>query len=730
MKQVVQNFRNGKLSLDEVPPPALQEGGVLVNNHYSLVSAGTEKTVIEFAQQTLAGKAKSRPDLVKEVLNKIKTDGIWTTYKTVSNRLDTPLTLGYSTAGEVIAVGANAPGFALNDLVACAGGGYASHAEVVFVPKNLCVKVPDNVTPQEAAFTTLGAIALQGIRVLELTPGDRIVVLGLGLIGQLTVQLLNAYGYSVFGLDVNEEQLKSASRLGLKHGAVIGKDDVEKLVTSFSQGAGTDAVIITASTSSSDPVRLAGSLCRDKGKVSVVGDVGLDIPRNIYYAKELQLTVSRSYGPGRYDPVYEEKGIDYPIGYVRWTEKRNMEEFLRLLSRESVQVKPMITHIFKIEDALKAYNLILENPNNEVFSGILLEYGRTREIKPTITLRTQSGNKTAKDFINVGLIGAGNFASHIILPSLNRIPSANLRAIADIEGPKANAASRKTPCAYITSDYREILGDDAIDLVVVATRHDQHAAIASEALRKNKNVHLEKPLALNLAQLKEVIEAERSSEGRLMVGFNRRFSPHIVETKRFLEKVNTPLLMYSRVNAGYIPRDNWVHDPEVGGGRIVGEACHFIDLLLFLAESNPQRVFASKVQGREPVNEDDNVTMSIDFANGSRGLILYTSLGNRSAPKEYFEIFADEKVIVIDNFHSSRFFQKNTSRKIRGHKQDKGHLSEFRSFISAIIQGEPSPISMEDQILTTMTSFKVLDAIKTREPQHIDISEAFKPGTL
>ena len=396
MKQLLQDCRTGDLRVAEVPVPALRPGGILVKNHYSLVSAGTERAVIEFARQSLVGKARSRPDLVKEVLNKIKTDGLLATYRTAMQRLDEPLPLGYSCAGEVIEVGRGAEEFGKGDLVACGGGSYASHAEVVFVPKNLAVKIPENVTTKEAAFVTLGAIALQGVRRAELTPGECVAVIGLGLIGQLTVQILNAYGFPVLGLDVSQRQVEKALKLGLREAAVIGQDDVEKVARAFSDGQGVDAVIITAATKSREPIELAGRICRDKGRVSVVGDVGMDIPRNLYYEKELDLRISRSYGPGRYDPNYEERGIDYPIGYVRWTEKRNMEEFLRLISIGRVDVKSMITHIFKIEDALKAYELILENPNKEDFTAVLLEYDPAKEHTPKITLKAGPSVKRTK----------------------------------------------------------------------------------------------------------------------------------------------------------------------------------------------------------------------------------------------------------------------------------------------------------------------------------------------
>jgi predicted dehydrogenase/threonine dehydrogenase-like Zn-dependent dehydrogenase len=726
MRQMIQNFRTGKLQVEEVPIPHLKDYGVLVKNHYSLVSAGTEKAVIEFAKQSLAGKAKRRPDLVKEVLNKIKTEGILSTYKAALNRLDTPLPLGYSCAGEIIGVGKKVEGINRGDLVACGGIGYASHAEVVFVPKNLCVNIPDNISTKEASFVTLGAIAMQGVRVADRTPGEKVAVIGLGLVGQLTIQILNAYGFSVFGLDVNKKQIEKAFDLGLKHGAVIGEDDINKIVDSFTNRVGVDGVIITAATKSSEPVELAGRICRDKGKVSIVGDIGMNIPRNIYYEKEIDLAVSRSYGPGRYDPNYEEKGLDYPIGYARWTEKRNMEEFLRLISIERVDVKPMITHTFKIEDALMAYNLILENPDKEEFTGVLLEYNPAKEHKPTIEISKVKKETVQKDVLNAGLIGSGNFAHNVILPCIKKIKYLNLKAIVDAKGERAKRAANKYKCEYVTSDYNTVLNDENIDLVIISTRHDLHVQIAIQALKKDKNVHLEKPMALNMKQLKELVKAESASKGRLMVGFNRRFAPHVIETKKLLTDTQTPMLIYYRVNAGYIPKEHWVHDLEEGGGRIIGEVCHFVDLFQFLTNSAPEKVYATKISAKEPVIESDNVEIMIDFSNGSRGSILYTSLGSKAASKEYIEIFTDDTVAIIDNFKSGKFFRKNRLKKLRRFNLDKGHHKEFETFTKAILNGEPAPISMEEQILATLVTFKILESLEKKEPVEINLSEVFK----
>lgn len=715
MKQLLQNYKTGELKIAEVPAPALKPGGVLVKNHYSLVSAGTERAVIEFAKQSLIEKARSRPDLVKQVLNKIRTDGLISTYRAAMQRLDEPLPLGYSSAGEVIEVGQGVEEFCKGDLVACGGGGYASHAEVVFVPKNLAVKIPENVTTKEAAFVTLGAIALQGVRRAELTPGERVAVIGLGLIGQLTVQILNAYGFPVLGLDVSQKQVEKALKLGLREAAVIGLDDVEKVASAFSDGQGVDAVIITAATKGNEPIKLAGRICRDKGRVSVVGDVGMDIPRNIYYEKELDLRISRSYGPGRYDSNYEERGIDYPIGYVRWTEKRNMEEFLRLISIGRVDVKSMITHIFKIEDALKAYELILENPNKEDFTAVLLEYDPAKEHTPKITLKAgPSVKRTKVPVVNVGLIGGGSFAKSVILPNLKKLDKVHVKAVATATGKSAQAIAKKYGCEYATTDYREILNDEDINLVIIATRHNLHAPIAIEALKRDKNVHVEKPLALNTEELRAVIEAEKNSQGRLMVGFNRRFAPQAIKAKETLSNRKTSLMIYYRINAGYIPSDHWIHDPVEGGGRIIGEVCHFVDFLHFLTGSAPIRVYATKISQGRAVIAEDNVIITIDFADGSTGSILYTTLGSKSLPKEYVEIFADGKNIIINNFKMGGPLSL---------RQDKGHYGEFKAFIQAILEGQPSPIPMTELALTTLTTFKIHKSLEQGGPVSISLEE-------
>ncbi|MBZ9572234.1 bi-domain-containing oxidoreductase [Patescibacteria group bacterium] len=719
MKQIFQNFKTGEIELIEVPAPIVKEGCVLIKNHYSLLSLGTEKSAIRMGKKSLIEKARARPDLVREVLNKMKQEGLFSTYHKTIQKLDELLPLGYSSAGEVIAVGEGVEDFSVRDRVACGGQGYACHAEIINVPKNLCVKIPKNVSFKEAAFTTLGAIAIQGVRRANLTPGEKVAVIGLGFIGQLTVQILKGYGFPVIGFDIKPEKVKRAQSLGMEKGGVIDQEDIENLVKGFTKGQGLDAVIITAATRSNQPIELAGKILREKGRVSVVGDIGLDIPRRLYYKKEIDLLISRSYGPGRYDKEYEEKGHDYPIGYVRWTEKRNMEEFLRLASEKKIQPENLITHTFDIEQVKQAYKLILENPKQEEIIGVLFSYDVKKRQEDTIFLKESKEYKGKKQ-INIGLIGVGNFAQNIVLPIIQEIKTAKIYGIADTEGGKAERVAKKYKGEYATCNYRKIIADPNIDLVIIATRHNLHAKITIEALKNNKNVHVEKPLALNEQKLKEVIKAAKSSRGRLMVGFNRRFAPLILEAKKIFTAKHYPLMMLYRVNAGFISKEHWVHDPVEGGGRILGEVCHFVDLLQFLANSPPQRIYASLIPLARAITTQDNLIVTIDFENGSRGVIIYTSLGDKGFPKEYIEIYGPEKVMTIDDFKGATIFAKKGKKSLKGFGQDKGHRDEFKKFIEAIQQGKPSLISLKELFYSTQATFAILKSIKGKKV--IDVS--------
>ena len=721
MKQVMQNYKTGELKVEEVPNPVLRPGGVLVRNAYSLISVGTEKTKVNLAQKSILGKAKARPDQVKLVVNNIKQEGLISTFKKAMNKLDTPISLGYSSAGVVLSVGEGSEEFEIGDRVACIGEGYASHSEVIFVPKNMCVKVTREVTLEQAAFTGIGAIALQGVRQAHLTLGERVAVIGLGLLGQLTVQILKANGCSVFAVDLEKDKVRLSKELGADIGAVSGKDDVEKLIEGFSQGYGVDAVIITAATLSNEPIELAGRISREKGRVVVVGAVKLDIPRKNYFEKEISLVISRAFGPGRYDKMFEEKGIDYPFGYVRWTARRNMEEFLELLKGGKVNVDKIMTHRFSIDEAPEAYEMIKANKKD--FLGILFKYEGDKELSSRINLVEKKGRE-AKGVINIGFIGAGSFAQGYLLPNFKKIPGINFKGVATATGISSQSVARKFHFQYCTSDSSDILNDEEIHCVVIATRHNLHAKLAIEALRKNKVVFVEKPLALSEEELKEIIRTWTETQGRLMVGFNRRFSPFSQRAKEFFGNRTGPLVINYRVSAGPLPPDHWLHDPREGGGRIIGEVCHFVDLIQYLAGSDLVSVYA-ETAGRynENIPPEDNVHIIAKLSDGSIGNISYSAIGDLSFPRERFEIFGEESVAVVDNFRKAIFVRKGKKSKMKKIGRDMGHKGEVMAFIEAVKAGSKMPIDFKEIVSTTLATFKIVDSIRKREPIMISLSD-------
>jgi predicted dehydrogenase/threonine dehydrogenase-like Zn-dependent dehydrogenase len=727
MKQLLQNYRTGEMRVEDVPAPSVQPGGVVVRNRFSVVSAGTERATVEFARQSMLGKARSRPDLVRQVISKVRRDGLRATYKTVMSSIDQFMPMGYSCAGEVVEVGEGVDSVSVGDLVACAGGGYASHSEVVYVPRNLVVPLPDGVTPEQGAFGTLGAIAMQGIRRAELMPGESVAVIGLGLIGQITVQILQAYGCPVMGIDIDPAKVAAAQQYGMEASGVIGVDDLAATAQTLSGGVGVDAVVITAATRDSGPVELAGELARERGRISAVGDVGLDIPRRIYYAKELDVRVSRSYGPGRYDASYEEHGIDYPLPYARWTEGRNMAEFLRLVGSGRINLDPIITHTFPIDQATDAYKLVIDNPNKEAFLGVLLEYpAGSVPLNRRVTLNKPISGSPG--VVNVGLVGAGSFARGTITPIIEQLDGLHLRAVASARGASARDVADRYKAEYATSDPAEIMADDQIQLVVASARHNVNNRIAVEALIAGKHVHVEKPLALNLDQLRDVAAAARSTDAGLMVGFNRRFAPHIATMKKAFEGRSTPLMMHYRVNAGFIPADSWVHDPVEGGGRIIGEACHFIDLLHFIAGAPPTRVFATRLPpSGDAVLSDDNVLISLEFADGSRGSVAYSALGAANQPKEHIEVMGGGQSALLDDFRQLQVFDGNKTNKTGG-RQDKGHRAQFEAFTNAIVAGGAPPIPQDELLLSSLATILVDESLRTGAPVDVDLSILDEPS--
>ncbi|WP_211206009.1 bi-domain-containing oxidoreductase [Halomicrobium katesii] len=661
--------------------------------------------MINLAKKSLVGKAKERPDLVKEVVTKARNDGLRSTYRSVRSRLEEPIPLGYSCAGEVIATGDDVTDIAVGEKVACGGAGYATHSEINVIPANLCTPVPETVSLLDAAFTTVGAIAMQGVRRLEPTPGERIAIIGLGLVGRLTAKILDAYGHPTLGIDIDETAVENADELTA--GAVIDRDDVKQMATEFSASDGVDGVIITAATDSNQPITLAGAISREQGRISVVGDVGMDVPRDEYYEKELDVRLSRSYGPGRYDRTYEEVGLDYPIKYVRWTENRNMAEFLRLLEQEDTAVDDLVTHTFPFDEALDAYDLIL---NGSDYTGIVFEYDqRSTDTERSRRYDRSRSKRTAAGTLSLGIVGAGNFATTVLLPVISDLDGYTIDAVASATGTSSAAVAEKYDARYATTDYEEIIQDDDIDVVVVATRHNLHAEIAGRALEEGKDVHVEKPPALTRAALGELASIEQQSDGRLMVGYNRRFSKPVRDIKQKMASATTPSMVQYRVNADTIPDDHWTLDPDVGGGRIIGEVCHFVDLMQYLTETAPTRVYACGP------NTDDaptrqNLQATVEFDDGSTGTITYTTLGDRSLAKEQIEVFNGGAAATIDNFKTGRF----------GLNQDKGFEAEFRAFNRAITDGDPSPIPIDEIVTTSETTFALRESITSNKPVPVE----------
>lgn len=717
MKQVFQDVRSGETAVIEVPVPHAQPGMVLVRTAVSLVSAGTERMMIEFAGKSLLGKARSRPDLVQQVMEKVKHEGLFSVIDVVRNRLDQPMPLGYSSAGTIVAVGDGVTGYRTGDRVACAGGGYAVHAEYATVPENLLAHLPNTVDFESGAFTTLGAIALHGFRMAEPQVGDRVAVIGLGLLGLLTVEIAIAAGTSVFSVDLDPERVELARGLGAE--AVL-REGAEEAAEAYCGGEGFDLILICADTPSDDPVELAGEIARDRARVVVIGAVGMGIPRRVYYEKELSILVSRSYGPGRYDPNYEEGGRDYPIGYVRWTEGRNLAAFVDLLSKGQVDVQPLVSHRFPVEQATEAYSLITDQANVH-FLGVLLTYPLLPdEAGPVVRkIVLTEKNVSPASPIRLGVLGAGNFATAVLFPAIRKVKGIEFIGIADAVGLKTTRAGQRYGFRYTTTDEEEIFADGQINTVAILTRHNLHAWQVIAALKTNKHVFCEKPLALNRDELADVAAVLKTSDRLLSVGFNRRFAPLAIHMKSFLEGVYEPLLMLYRVNAGYLPPEHWVHDPGQGGGRIVGEVCHFIDFMTFLVDALPQRVHAYGLPDGTRYKED-NVVLTIEFPNGALGTITYLANGDRALTKERVEVFGGGRVAVLDDFRRLEMYSGGRRRIRRSWlRQDKGHRAEWESFAAAVAIGGEPPIPYEQLFAVTTTSFAAIESLRSGETVNI-----------
>jgi len=709
MKQLLQNIKTGKSTIEDVPVPIPRNGQALVKVEASLVSAGTERMVVEFAEKSLVGKARSRPDLVKQVLDKARREGLLSTVQAAFNRLDQPMALGYSSSGTIVALGKNMQGFKVGQRVACAGGGFAVHAEYNVVPRNLLTHLPRNVDFESAAFTTLGAIALHGVRLAEPQISENVAIIGMGLLGLLAGQIASAAGCNVLGIDIDPARLELASSLGLP---AVSRDQAVASAQAFTSNRSFDIVLICADTPSNDPVELAGVIARDRARVVATGAVGLTIPRKIYYEKEISFINSRSYGPGRYDLNYEEQGNDYPLGYVRWTEGRNFEAVVDLMSKDKLKVQPLITHRFPIEPGAKAYEVITAK-KKEKFLGVLLTYPViTQKEESKVTFPSTENRKSQT--INLGVLGAGLFANAVLLPSIKKAGDISLVGIASSGGLHAQHSGKKFGFQYAMSSDDEILNDPNINTVAVLTRHDSHAELVVKALRAGKHIFVEKPLAINESQLSKISkQLKADGQSLLTVGFNRRFAPLAQKLHASLKDRTEPLHAHYRVNAGPIPLNHWTQDPEIGGGRIIGEACHFIDFITFLVGAPPVSVTAHALPDHGKYRED-NVSMIFTFSDGSIGVVDYLANGDKSFPKERVEVFCGGQVSVLDDFVSLQTVRDGTKTVTKA-AQDKGWVDEWKIFAKAIREGSEPPIPYEQLIGVTKSTFATVESIRSHQ---------------
>ncbi|GAB1857450.1 bi-domain-containing oxidoreductase [Flavobacteriaceae bacterium MHTCC 0001] len=696
MKQIIQDLKSGETILENVPVPMVKSGHVLIKTHKTLVSLGTERMLVEFGKANFIQKARQQPDKVKMVLDKVKTDGLKPTMRAVFNKLGQPLPLGYCNVGEVVAVGKGVTEFKLGDRVASNG----SHAEYVNVPKNLVAKIPSNVTYEEAAFTVIGSIGLQGIRLLNPTFGETIVVVGLGLIGLVTAELLIANGCNVIGFDFDPEKIKIAKEKGVVAINPVEGTDQVKFVENYTNGVGADGVIITASNKSNEIISQSANMCRKKGRIVLVGVIGLDISRADFYEKEISFQVSCSYGPGRYDEEYEQKGNDYPIGYVRWTEKRNFEAILNAISKGTLDVKPLITERIPLSDYKKIYG---DMKNSKSIASIL-EYNNS--VSPATTVRISQNSFEGKKGV-IGIIGSGNFTSSTVLPNLKKL-GANLKYIASSGGLSSTIMSKRHNIANSTSNYKEILSDKDVDLVFITTKHNMHAPMVLETLKAGKSVFVEKPLALTKKELESIVEEYNNQAVNISVGFNRRFAPLAKKMKKLLGNDNTPINIVATMNAGYIPSDVWVHNMEVGGGRIIGEACHYIDLCTYFSRSKVIAV-CMNAMGENPEENTDNASIVLKYENGSNAVINYFANGSKAYSKERIEVYSQERTLIMDNWRKLKaygFRGGNASSK-----QDKGHYNQFYELITQQKNGGSPIIPFEEIVNTTKTSFAAVESL-------------------
>lgn len=724
MKQITQNYKTGQIRVADVEPPLLKQGGVLVQTQYSVISSGTEGMKVREGKMSYLGKARARPDQVKKVLQSVQQQGLASTYRKVMNKLDSLTPLGYSLSGVVMAVGPGAEEFQVGQHVACAGAGYANHAEINFVPKNLVVPVPNNVAMEHAAFATIGAISMQGFRQAEMQLGETACVIGLGLLGQLLVQLLKAAGIGVVGIDIVEERCKLAQDLGAKLALKPDDPGLLQSVAKITNGFGVDCVFIAAGGNSNSPVELAVELARDRGRVVDIGKTKLDLSWNDYYEKELDVRFSRSYGPGRYDRNYEEKGIDYPIGYVRWTERRNMSSFLDLISEGCIVLDKIVSDIRPFADAEKVYQELAEGSTSGL--GVVFRHSDqilNKRLRPSI--RVKGSGVVARDNdgkVRIGMIGAGNYASSMLLPHLAGNDHVHLVEVATATSLSATNAARKFGFKRVGTDYKELLEAMDIDAIMITTQHATHARMAAEALRKGKTVYVEKPLAIDLDGVELIRKAAvESGNDRLMVGFNRRFSPLVKELKYVFSHRSSPLVMYYRVHAGQLEVGSWYLDVSSHGSRFVGEAAHFFDVFAFITGARPVSVMAKALRPQKITNDDlENLVVMVDYDDGSVATLMYLTQGGAKVPKEYLEVFGGGRTAQLFNFEFLRIFEGNDDRKIKPRALDKGQKDEMKDFVTAVCDGSEMPISFDCILDTTLVTLSASQSLRTGQPVYLD----------
>jgi predicted dehydrogenase/threonine dehydrogenase-like Zn-dependent dehydrogenase len=709
LKQIIQDLKSGDTILEEVPVPRCGSGYVLIKAQNSLVSLGTEKMLVSFGQANLLDKARQQPDRVKDVLNKMKTDGVQPTIEAVFRKLGTPLPLGYSLAGEVVEVGRDVTAFKPGDRVVCNG----NHAEYVSSPVNLTAKIPDGVSYEDASFTVVGAIALQGIRLVNPTFGETVVVVGLGLIGLITAQLLKANGCNVIGLDLDQDKLELARSFGIVAIHSVQQDPV-KFVEEYTNAVGADAVIITASTPSNSVIKQSAQMSRQRGRIVLVGVIGLQLDRADFYKKELTFQVSCSYGPGRHDESYEKNGNDYPLGFVRWTEKRNFEAVLEAIRSGSLNVKSLTTE----RVPLKRYNEIYSSISGSKSIASILVYPQTGQQIPLASARTLPTPSISGQHHNgqmLAVVGAGNFTQAMILPALSKA-NAPVKYILSSGGLSSTSLAKKYNVPFSSTDFDAVLSDEEINGVVITTQHGSHASFTTKALKAGKHVFVEKPLALTNVELDAVIDAVESSGKSVTVGFNRRFSPHAIKMRSLLGQNPGPMNVIATMNAGYIPPEVWVHDMQSGGGRILGEACHYVDLISFLTGSVVESV-SMQAMGSDPKLNTDNASIHLKYANGSLGVINYFANGSKSYSKERVEVFYQGKNLILDNFRTLHGYGYKSgslfSNKILSTKQDKGHFEQFRLLVERWENGGYALIPFDQIVNTTRATISALESLQS-----------------